>query len=71
MNLEGKQTFSLGFPGNSHGKESSCNAGDLVFSLGWEIPRRREWPPTSVFLHGEFHGQSLAASVHGVAKSQK
>ena len=32
---------------------------------------RREWQPTPVFLPGEFHGQrSLAATVHGVAKSQ-
>ena len=28
-------------------------------SLGWigKIPWRREWPPTPVFLPGEFHGQ--------------
>ena len=28
----------LGFPGSSAGKESVCNAGDLVRSLGWEDP---------------------------------
>ena len=28
-----------------------------VCSLGWEIPWRREWLPTPVFLPGEFHGQ--------------
>jgi len=27
-----------GLPGGSHGKESACNAGDLVQSLGWEDP---------------------------------
>jgi len=32
---------------------------------------RREWQPTPVLLPGEFHGQrSLAATVHGLAKSQ-
>ena len=25
-------------------------------SLGWEDPWRREWPPTPIFLPGEFHG---------------
>ena len=28
----------LGFPGGSDGKESTCNAGDLGSSLGWEDP---------------------------------
>ena len=28
-----------------------------VWSLGWKIPRRREWLPTPGFLPGEFHGQ--------------
>ena len=28
----------LGFPGGSEGKESSCNAGDWVWSLGQEDP---------------------------------
>ena len=28
----------LGFPCGSAGKESTCNAGDLVRSLGWEDP---------------------------------
>ena len=33
-----------------------------------EIPWRRAWQPTAVFLPGESHGQrSLAATVHGVA----
>ena len=38
-----------GFPGDSDGKESICNVGDL----GWEDPRRRTWQPTPVFLPGE------------------
>ena len=27
-----------GFPGGSDSKESACNAGDWVQSLGWEDP---------------------------------
>ena len=30
------------FPGGSAGKESSCNAGDLVWSLGQEDPLKKE-----------------------------
>ena len=38
---------------------------------GWEIPWRREWQPTLVFLPGESHGQkSLGAPVHKVTKSR-
>ena len=32
-----------------------------VQSLGWKIPWRMEWQPTSVFLPGEFHGQKSQA----------
>ena len=32
-----------------------------VRSLGWEIPWRRAWQPTPVFLPGEFHGQRSLA----------
>ena len=28
----------LGYPESSVGKESDCNVGDLVQSLGWEDP---------------------------------
>ena len=43
----------VGFPGGSDSKESACNAGDPVRSLGWEDPWRREWQPTPVFLAGK------------------
>ena len=33
-----KLLSDVGFPGGSDGKESSCNAGDLGWSLGWEDP---------------------------------
>ena len=56
-------------------KNPHANAGDLrdtEFSP-WvrKIPWRRKWQPAPVFLPAESHGQrSLAATVHGVVKSQ-
>ena len=43
-----------GFPGDSGGKESACNAGDLssIPGLGWTL-WGRAWQPTPVFLPGE------------------
>ena len=40
-------------------KESACNIEDLGSFNPWvrEIPWRREWPTTLVFLPGESHGQ--------------
>ena len=46
----------LGFLGGSDGKESVCNAGDLVQSLSWEDPLEKGRLPTPVFWSGEFHG---------------
>jgi len=48
----------LAFPGSSDGKESACQCGRPGFKP-WvrNIPWRREWQPTSVFLPREFHGQ--------------
>ena len=42
-----------------------------VQSLGQEDSWRREWPPTPVFLPGEFHGQRGAwwVTVHGIKES--
>ena len=41
-------------PGDSDGKESACNVGDLG-SNPWvgKIPWRRKWQPTPVFFPGE------------------
>ena len=46
-----------GFPGDSDGKASACDAGDPGFSP-WvvKIPCRRKWQPTPVFLPRKFHG---------------
>ena len=43
-----------------------------VQSLSWEVPWRREWLPTPVFLPGQFHGQrSLAGyTFYGIPKRQ-
>ena len=38
-----------------------------VQSLGWNIPWKREWPHTAVFLPGVFHG--LRSLEYGLAKS--
>ena len=44
--------------GASDNKESPCKARDLGLIPGSrKIPWRREWLPTPVFFHGEFHGQ--------------
>ena len=57
--------------GGSDGKESACNAGDLGLIPGsGRFSWRREWQPTSVFLPGEFHGQSLAGFSPWVAKTR-
>ena len=59
-NLQGQG----GLPGGSTGKESACNAGTRVQSLGQKISWRRARQPTPVSLPGESHGQrSLAATV--------
>ena len=48
----------LGFPVGSDGKESTWKAGDLGFDPWvWNVPWRRAWQPTPVFLPGESHGQ--------------
>ena len=54
-------SFTRGLPGGSDGKESACNVGDLVWSLGWEDPLEKEWLPTPVSLPRESHGQRSLA----------
>ena len=41
----------MGFPGESGGKQSACNAGDLGLIPG--LGRLRAWQPTPVFLPGK------------------
>ena len=62
----------MDFPGGSSGKEPTCQCRRHWFDP-WvrKAPWRRAWQPTPVFLPGKSHEQrSLAATVHGVAKSQ-
>jgi len=46
----------LGFPCGSAGKESTCNVGDWVRSLGWEDPLEK--------------GKAMNCKVHGVTKTR-
>ena len=54
--LHHTQPFFGGFPCDSDGKESACNAGDPS-SITGSGPWSRAWQPTPVFLPGESHGQ--------------
>ena len=40
----------MGFPGGLDGKDSVCNAGDPVRSLGWEDPLEKEMAAHSSIL---------------------
>ena len=63
MDKSWQAMFSLpGFPGGSDPKESASSSADLGSVPGsGEIPWKREWLPTPVFLPGEFHGQRSLA----------
>ena len=51
-------THCGGFPVTQSVKSLPAMRDVWVQSLGWEdLPWRREWQPTPVFLPGEFHGQ--------------
>ena len=52
-------TNNLDFPSGSDGKESICLQCRKPGFDSWvgNIPWRREWQPTLVFLPGELHGQ--------------
>ena len=47
-----------GFPGDSNGKEFTCNAGDpgAIPGFGISPGETRKWQPTPVFLPREFQG---------------
>ena len=47
----------MGSPVGSNGKESACNAGGRVQSLGWEDTLEKGMATHSSILAGEFHGQ--------------
>ena len=60
-----------GSPGGSDGKESACNAGDWVQSLGLEYPVGQRMATHSIILAWKIPGTEGAwwATVHGVAES--
>ena len=54
----------MGFPGASVVKNPPANAGDtrdMGLMLSQEVPWRRKWQHTPVFLPGKFHGQKSVA----------
>ena len=61
----------LGFPGGSDGKESSCNAGDWIQSLGWEDPLEEGMATHTSILawRSPMDREAWRATVHGFAKS--
>ena len=50
---------SWGFPGDTSGKEPTCQCRRLGGMDPWvgKIPGRRAWQPTPLFLPGASHGQ--------------
>ena len=58
--------------GGSDGKESACNAGDLVQSLGWEDPLEEDMATHSSILAWRIPKDRGAGQtvIHGAAKSQ-
>ena len=43
-------TINMGFPDGPDSKESACNAGNLVRSLGWKGPLKNEMATHSSIL---------------------
>ena len=62
----------MGFPGNSDGKESACNAGnlDLIPGSGRSPGEGNGNPLQYSCLENPMHRGAWRATVHGVAKSR-
>ena len=65
-------SIALGFPGGSDSKESACNMGTWLQSLGWKDPLEEGMATHSSILAWKIPMDRGAwqALVHGVAKSQ-
>ena len=65
------QDGQTGFPGASDSKGSACNAGDLVWYLGWEDPLEEGMVNPSSILAWRIpmDQKSLVGSSQGVTKS--
>ena len=64
--------YSLGFPGGSDGKKSTCNAEDAGLIPGWgRSPGGGNGTPLQYScLENPMDGRAWWAAVHGVAKSR-
>ena len=58
----------MGFSGNLEGKESACNVGDRVQSLGQEDPLEKEMANHSNILAWKIPWTEESA-VHGISES--
>ena len=60
-----------GFPGDSDGKESACNVGDLGYVPGSEKSHEGHGKPLQYYcLENSVDGGAWGAAIHGVAKIQ-
>ena len=62
----------MGFPGTSGGKESACNVGDWVQSLGWEdlLEKRKATHSSILAWRIEYHGlQSMGCEEFDMTES--
>ena len=64
--------YQWGFPGDSDGKESACNVGDLDLNPGLEDPLEEGMVTHSSILSWRIpmYRGAWWATVHGVAKTQ-
>ena len=62
-------SWATSFPGGSDGKDSACNAGDQVRSLGQEDPLEKETAThSSTYMENPMDRRALQATVHSVTK---
>ena len=61
----------MGFPGDSNGKESACNVGDLssIPGLGRSPGEGNGYPLQYSWLENPMDRGAWWATVHGIAKS--
>ena len=66
------ETLAMGFPGDSDGKESACNTGDLglITGLGRSPGEGNGNPLQHSCLENSMDRGAWWATVHGVAKSR-
>ena len=67
----GLQELHMTWQWNTNDKESACNVGDWVQSLGWEDPLEKRMATHSSILAWRISWRGAwQATVHGIAKSQ-